>query len=45
MTVKANQKTLQHQIRSQFQGKRKIPFVAIDHEISESPVHHLGAAG
>lgn len=34
MTVKANQKTLCRQIRSQFQGKRRIPFVATDHEIS-----------
>ena len=34
LTVKANQKTLYRQIRSQFQGKRKIPFVATDHEIS-----------
>ena len=34
MTVKANQKTLHRQILSQFQGKRKIPFVATDHEIS-----------
>ena len=34
MTVKANQQTLYRQIRSQFQGKRKIPFVATDHEIS-----------
>ncbi|WP_295536686.1 ISAs1 family transposase [Synechococcus sp. UW140] len=33
MTVKANQKTLHRQIRSQFQGKRKIPFMATDHEI------------
>jgi hypothetical protein len=32
--VKANQKTLHRQIRSQFQGKRKIPFVAMDHETS-----------
>jgi hypothetical protein len=32
--VKANQKTLHRQIRSQFQGKRHIPFVATDHEIS-----------
>jgi hypothetical protein len=32
--VKANQKTLHRQIRSQFQGKRKISFVATDHEIS-----------
>jgi len=32
--VKANQKTLHRQIRSQFQGKRKIPFVATDHEAS-----------
>ena len=31
--MKANQKTLHRQIRSQFQGKRKIPFVASDHEI------------
>ncbi|MCS5693498.1 hypothetical protein NZK33_16145 [Cyanobium sp. FGCU-6] len=34
MTVKANQKTLHRQIRSQFQGTRKIPFVATDHEES-----------
>jgi hypothetical protein len=33
MTVKGNQKTLHRQIRSQFQGKRHIPFVASDHEI------------
>jgi predicted transposase YbfD/YdcC len=32
--VKGNQKTLHRQIRSQFQGKRHIPFVASDHEIS-----------
>jgi len=32
--VKANQKTLHRHIRSQFQGKRKIPFVATDHEVS-----------
>jgi predicted transposase YbfD/YdcC len=32
--VKANQKTLHRQIRSQFQGKRHIPFVADVHEIS-----------
>jgi predicted transposase YbfD/YdcC len=32
--VKANQKTLHRQIRSQFQGKRKIPFVATVHEKS-----------
>jgi predicted transposase YbfD/YdcC len=32
--VKANQKTLHRQIHSQFLGKRKIPFVATDHEIS-----------
>jgi predicted transposase YbfD/YdcC len=31
--VKANQKTLHRQIRSQFQGTRKIPFVATDHEV------------
>jgi predicted transposase YbfD/YdcC len=34
LTVKANQKTLHRQIRSQFQGKRRIPFVATDHEVS-----------
>jgi hypothetical protein len=33
LTVKANPKTPHRQIRSQFQGKRKIPFVAGDHEI------------
>jgi predicted transposase YbfD/YdcC len=32
--VKANQKILHRQIRSQFQGKRHIPFVATEHEIS-----------
>jgi predicted transposase YbfD/YdcC len=32
--VKANQKTLHRQIRSQFEGKRHIPFVATDHEVS-----------
>jgi len=32
--VKGNQKTLHRQIRSQFQGKRKFPFMATDHEIS-----------
>ena len=32
--MKANQKTLHRQIRSQFQGKRQIPFVATDHEVS-----------
>ena len=32
--MKANQKTLCHQIRSQFQGKRHIPFLAMDHEKS-----------
>lgn len=31
--MKANQKTLHRQIRSQFQGTRKIPFVATDHEV------------
>ncbi|QPN59700.1 hypothetical protein H8F24_17370 [Synechococcus sp. CBW1002] len=36
LTVKANQKTLHRQICSQFQGKRKIPFLATDHEISHS---------
>ena len=32
--MKANQKTLHRQIRSQFQGKRRIPFLATDHELS-----------
>jgi hypothetical protein len=32
--VKANHKTLHRQIASQFQGKRTIPFVARDQEIS-----------
>ena len=32
--MKANQKTLHRQIRSQLQGKRHIPFVATDHEIN-----------
>ena len=31
--MQANQKTLHRQIRSQFQGKRRIPFVATDHEV------------
>jgi hypothetical protein len=30
--VKANQQTLYRQIGCQFQGKRKIPFTATDHE-------------
>jgi predicted transposase YbfD/YdcC len=34
LTVKANQATLHRQIRSQFYGKRKISFVATDHEVS-----------
>ncbi len=34
LTVKANQKILHRQIRSQFPGKRKIPFVARDREIT-----------
>ncbi|MEB3353261.1 MAG: ISAs1 family transposase [Cyanobacteriota bacterium] len=33
MTVKANQKTLYRQISSQFQGTRRIPFLAMDHEV------------
>jgi hypothetical protein len=33
LTVKGNQKTLHRQIRSQFQGKRKIPFGARDQEV------------
>ena len=33
----ANQKTLHREIRSQFQGKRHITFVAGDHEISHGP--------
>ena len=32
--MKGNQKTLYRQIRSQFQGKRRIPFVVVDHEVS-----------
>jgi hypothetical protein len=36
--VKANQKTLHRQIRSQFQGKRHIPFVARDHEVDHGRV-------
>jgi len=32
--VKANQNTLDRRIRTQFKGKRKIHFVARDHEIS-----------
>ena len=32
--MKANQKTLHRQVRSQFQGKRKIPFMSTDHELS-----------
>jgi predicted transposase YbfD/YdcC len=32
LTVKSNQKTLDRQIQSQFQGKRHIPFTASDHE-------------
>ena len=31
-TVKSNQKTLHRQIGCQFQGKRKIPYLASDHE-------------
>jgi hypothetical protein len=34
LTAKGNQKTLHRQIRAQFQGKRYMPFVATDHEIS-----------
>ena len=33
MTVKANQRTLNRQIQRQFEGKRQIPFVAVDKEI------------
>jgi predicted transposase YbfD/YdcC len=33
LTVTANQKTLHRQIRSQFQGKRHIPFEATDREV------------
>ena len=32
LTVKSNQKTLHRQIGCQFEGKRKIPFTATDHE-------------
>jgi predicted transposase YbfD/YdcC len=34
LTAKRNQATLHRQIRSQFQGKRHIPFTATDHEVS-----------
>jgi hypothetical protein len=34
LTVKGNQTTLYRLIRSQFQGKRRIPFVARDREAS-----------
>jgi hypothetical protein len=34
LPVKGNQKTLHRQIRSQLQGKRRIRFVAGDHEVS-----------
>ena len=34
LTVKKNQATLHRQIRSQFQGKRSIPFTPTDHEVS-----------
>ena len=33
MTVKANQRTLNRQIQRQFEGKRQIPFLAVDQEI------------
>ncbi len=32
LTVKANQQTLYRQIGCRFQGKRRIPFRATDHE-------------
>ena len=32
--MKTNQKTLHRQIGDQLRGKRKIPFLATDHEIS-----------
>jgi predicted transposase YbfD/YdcC len=32
--VKANQKTLHCQVRSQLQGKRQIPFVSTDNEVN-----------
>jgi hypothetical protein len=38
LTVRSNQKTLHRQIHSQFQGRRKIPFVAMDHEVSHGRV-------
>jgi predicted transposase YbfD/YdcC len=34
LTVKANQRTLHRQIQRQFEGKRQIPFLAEDQEIS-----------
>jgi predicted transposase YbfD/YdcC len=33
LTVKANQRTLNRQIQRQFEGKRQIPFLAVDKEI------------
>jgi hypothetical protein len=33
LTVKANQRTLNRQIQRQFEGKRQIPFLAVDQEI------------
>jgi DhnA family fructose-bisphosphate aldolase class Ia len=33
LTVKANQRTLNRQIQRQFEGKRQIPFLAVDQGI------------
>ncbi len=33
LTVRANQRTLNRQIQCQFEGKRQIPFLAVDQEI------------
>jgi hypothetical protein len=38
LTVKANQRKLRRQIHSQFQEKRRIPFLAPDHEICHGRV-------
>ncbi len=32
LTIKDNQPTLRRQVACQFEGKRRIPFVATDHE-------------
>ena len=42
LSVKSNQKTLHRQISYQFQGKRKIPFVATDHGCSSRVLERRG---